>query len=957
MFMNGPPGFMNRGPRPMPPRPRPPFPGPPQQANNKPPPTTVFVGNITEHAGDKMIKELLNRCGNVLSWKRVQGASGKLQAFGFCEYEDPEATMRCIRLLHEWEIGDKKIVVRVDAKTKQLLENYKKSKGGGSVISSKPKKYEDGKEKSAEDGKNGEDKEEGEQEEEEEVLDEEILREDRIAKAGLEAIMREYVGEIKAALDKAGKESSKEPSKEASVEKDRSSRASSQLSGPGRTSDDAIVIGDDGDSSSSTTASQRKLNSKLEMAHVTTHKVLEDFEKNKLDAIEMEEEKKAMLRREIDQFRNTYKESDETERGRKERERERERLIREKHEQEKEKVRAEMEQAEKDRMRRREERERREREEEKRRTRSRTKSVSRSKSRSASPSRNRKSGSAARVSVEKVRDKSEERSALAVATALSETRRLAESRARDRDRDREGAREEEEDEYERKKMERKLRDKETAYQERLRNWEMRERKRRHEYKEESRAEKERKAEMAKEARRLKEFLEDYDDLRDDPKYYKGSALARRMKARDLEASDDNRDRQKEKTEMEELKAKLKEEGHGDDSAEIIRLDENLSSHLRPMLHLATTAGASVPIDEEMAKEEERLSEERLVINVGEDDADSKAAKRRPDANVDVNTSQAHPNNEYRADNDDDEDDSTARRRQPSYSAAAAPAPSSSPPPSSKRAEEPTPPTSSAPPFASHSQQHPSEPPMRNRNRSSSPENSPGGGYDDGGDSPPPQDDHHSPPPSHSHSHNGHHHHQNRHDEEQNDVWDSRVKPGRPKSPSDDDGGSRPLGFQVGKVETKRKKLKPNEAFAEEEDESGGEAANPTAKKPKLDAVIPNKPLSAEEKKKAIKQLIERIPTAKEELFGFSLEWAMVDSTLMEKRIKPWINKKIIEYIGEEEASLVEYICQKVVGRSSPRTILEDVQMVLDDEAEVFVVKMWRLLVYETEAKKNGLVKY
>ena len=48
---------------------------------------------------------------------------------------------------------------------------------------------------------------------------------------------------------------------------------------------------------------------------------------------------------------------------------------------------------------------------------------------------------------------------------------------------------------------------------------------------------------------------------------------------------------------------------------------------------------------------------------------------------------------------------------------------------------------------------------------------------------------------------------------------------------------------------------------------------------------------------------------------------------------------------------------QVVGRSSPRTILEDVQMVLDDEAEVFVVKMWRLLVYETEAKKNGLVKY
>lgn len=28
--------------------------------------------------------------------------------------------------------------------------------------------------------------------------------------------------------------------------------------------------------------------------------------------------------------------------------------------------------------------------------------------------------------------------------------------------------------------------------------------------------------------------------------------------------------------------------------------------------------------------------------------------------------------------------------------------------------------------------------------------------------------------------------------------------------------------------------------------------------------------------------------------------------------------------------------------------------VLDEEAEVFVVKMWRLLIYELDAKKSGL---
>lgn len=32
---------------------------------------------------------------------------------------------------------------------------------------------------------------------------------------------------------------------------------------------------------------------------------------------------------------------------------------------------------------------------------------------------------------------------------------------------------------------------------------------------------------------------------------------------------------------------------------------------------------------------------------------------------------------------------------------------------------------------------------------------------------------------------------------------------------------------------------------------------------------------------------------------------------MEKRVSPWINKKIIEYIGEPEPTLTEFVCNKV----------------------------------------------
>lgn len=42
------------------------------------------------------------------------------------------------------------------------------------------------------------------------------------------------------------------------------------------------------------------------------------------------------------------------------------------------------------------------------------------------------------------------------------------------------------------------------------------------------------------------------------------------------------------------------------------------------------------------------------------------------------------------------------------------------------------------------------------------------------------------------------------------------------------------------------------------------------------AISSSKPTTAEEKRKCIKNLIERIPTAKEELFGYRLDWTMVD---------------------------------------------------------------------------------
>ena len=151
---------------------------------------------------------------------------------------------------------------------------------------------------------------------------------------------------------------------------------------------------------------------------------------------------------------------------------------------------------------------------------------------------------------------------------------------------------------------------------------------------------------------------------------------------------------------------------------------------------------------------------------------------------------------------------------------------------------------------------------------------------------------------------------------------------------------------------KRKKLPVADIFNQEDDDDGDKPKKKLKPlpPPTTDNKKDNK--SADEKRKHIKSLIEKIPTDKNDLFAYNIDWDLVDNQLMEKRIRPWVNKKIAEYIGEPEPSLTDFICSKVLAGSEPRAILEDVQMVLDEEAEVFVVKMWRLLIYEIENKKQ-----
>ncbi|XWS34819.1 hypothetical protein CRYUN_Cryun21dG0070100 [Craigia yunnanensis] len=103
-----------------------------------------------------------------------------------------------------------------------------------------------------------------------------------------------------------------------------------------------------------------------------------------------------------------------------------------------------------------------------------------------------------------------------------------------------------------------------------------------------------------------------------------------------------------------------------------------------------------------------------------------------------------------------------------------------------------------------------------------------------------------------------------------------------------------------------------------------------------------------------KQLIDMIPKTKEELFSYEINWDVYDQHTLHERMRPWISKKITEFLGEEEKTLVDYIVSSTQEHVKASQMLELLQSILDEEAEMFVLKMWRMLIFEIKKVETGL---
>ncbi|KAL0090008.1 hypothetical protein J3Q64DRAFT_1393622 [Phycomyces blakesleeanus] len=113
-------------------------------------------------------------------------------------------------------------------------------------------------------------------------------------------------------------------------------------------------------------------------------------------------------------------------------------------------------------------------------------------------------------------------------------------------------------------------------------------------------------------------------------------------------------------------------------------------------------------------------------------------------------------------------------------------------------------------------------------------------------------------------------------------------------------------------------------------------------------------LDPEERAQRVKELIGSIPSSEQELWNWPVKWNELDEDLISTKLQPFVSKKIVEIVGVQEDDLVDFILEFIRNKKPPTELVSELEMTLDEEAMMFVMKLWRALIFETERKFQRL---
>jgi RNA recognition motif-containing protein len=94
---------------------------------------------------------------------------------------------------------------------------------------------------------------------------------------------------------------------------------------------------------------------------------------------------------------------------------------------------------------------------------------------------------------------------------------------------------------------------------------------------------------------------------------------------------------------------------------------------------------------------------------------------------------------------------------------------------------------------------------------------------------------------------------------------------------------------------------------------------------KFDSAAEAAGLTDEERHQAVRQLAADIPTDKEGLWAWDIQWDFVDDSVLTDQIRPFVEKKMVEYLGVQEEMLVDVVEEHIKKRGSPEELVKELE--------------------------------
>jgi hypothetical protein len=80
----------------------------------------------------------------------------------------------------------------------------------------------------------------------------------------------------------------------------------------------------------------------------------------------------------------------------------------------------------------------------------------------------------------------------------------------------------------------------------------------------------------------------------------------------------------------------------------------------------------------------------------------------------------------------------------------------------------------------------------------------------------------------------------------------------------------------------------------------------------------------------------------------------LSQTLLRTKIRPFVAKKISEYLGEEVPDVIDFVLTHIRKRGTQDELMAEMKDVLEDDSIAFALVLWRMLIFESESVAQGL---